>query len=99
MDDMAAVPGAGAGDSQAFRLLIGEPAVAAVLEELERVLLEVAAGPDVLDPTALEALQRRIDERGLLFKVRVIQSKIRERERRRCGSSTSCALPTLRAAG
>jgi hypothetical protein len=59
----------------------GEPAVAAVLEELERVLLEVAAGPDVLSPTALEALQRRIDERGLLFKVRIIQSEIRERER------------------
>jgi hypothetical protein len=59
----------------------GEPAVAAVLDELERVLLEVAAGPEVLGPTALEALQRRIDERGLLFKVRIIQSEIRERER------------------
>jgi hypothetical protein len=59
----------------------GEPAVAAVLEELERVLVEVAAGPDALAPADLAELQRRIESRGLLFRVRVIQSQVRERER------------------
>jgi hypothetical protein len=50
----------------------GDPALAAVLEELERVLLEVAAGPDALQPADLEKLQQRIESRGLLFKVRVV---------------------------
>ena len=50
----------------------GDPALAAVLEELERVLVEVAAGPDALQPADLEKLQQRIESRGLLFRVRVI---------------------------
>lgn len=59
----------------------GEPALAAVLEELERVLVEVAAGPDALTPGDLAELQRRIESRGLLFRVRVIGSQVREREK------------------
>jgi hypothetical protein len=53
----------------------------AVLEELERVLVEVAAGPDALAPQDVAELQRRIEARGLLFKVRVVGSQVRERER------------------
>jgi hypothetical protein len=59
----------------------GELALAAVLEELERVLVEVAAGPDALTPGDLAELQRRIESRGLLFRVRVIGSHVREREK------------------
>jgi len=59
----------------------GEPALAAVLEELERVLVEVAAGPDAITPKDLAELQRRIESRGLLFRVRVIGSQVREREK------------------
>jgi hypothetical protein len=59
----------------------GEQALAAVLEELERVLVEVAAGPDALTPGDLAELQRRIESRGLLFRVRVIGSQVREREK------------------
>jgi hypothetical protein len=59
----------------------GEPALAGVLDELERVLVEVAAGPDALAPLDLAELQRRIDSRGLLFRVRVIGSQVREREK------------------
>jgi len=59
----------------------GEPALAAVLEEPERVLLEVAAGPEALAPRDLAELQRRIESRGLLFKVRVIETQVREREK------------------
>ena len=61
----------------------GDPALAAVLEELERVLQEVAAGPDSLRPTDLAKLQQRIEARGLLFKVRVVSSQVRERETQR----------------
>jgi hypothetical protein len=59
----------------------GERALAAVLEELERVLIEVAAGPEHLSPTDVTELQRRIEARGLLFKIRVVGSQVREREK------------------
>jgi hypothetical protein len=59
----------------------GEPALAAMLDELERVLVEVAAGPERLSPAALGELQRRIESRGLLFKIRVVGSQVREREK------------------
>jgi len=61
----------------------GDPALAAVLEELERVLMEVAAGPDALQPADLATLQQRIESRGLLFKVRVVGTQVRERETER----------------
>ena len=61
----------------------GDPALAAVLEELERVLVEVAAGPEALQPADLEKLQQRIESRGLLFKVRVVGTQVRERETER----------------
>ena len=60
----------------------GEPGVASVLDELERLLMEVAHGPDTLDAEALARLQRRIESRGLLFKVRVLESRMRSREKR-----------------
>ena len=59
----------------------GEPGVARVLEELERVLVEVANGPPELGPEETLALRRRIESQGVLFKVRVIGSQIRERQR------------------
>lgn len=59
----------------------GEPGMARVLEELERVLLELASGPSELGPEDLETLRRRIESQGVLFKVRVIGSQIRERRK------------------
>jgi len=54
--------------------------VASVLDELERVLVEVANAPDRLSPVETKELARRIESRGLLFKVRVIGSRVKERE-------------------
>jgi hypothetical protein len=59
----------------------GDAGVASVLEELERVLIEVANGPSELGPHDLAALRRRIESQGVLFRVRVIGSQIREREK------------------
>ena len=47
---------------------------------LERVLLEIARSPSAISSAELAALQRRIESRGILFKVRVIGSQMRERE-------------------
>jgi hypothetical protein len=57
----------------------GDTALSSALEELERVLLEVAAGPDQLPAADLAELQRRIESRGILFKVRVLGSRVRSR--------------------
>lgn len=58
----------------------GDRAVATVLEELERLLLDVAHGPSQLSPEDVATLRHRIETKGVLFKVRVIGSNIRERE-------------------
>jgi hypothetical protein len=58
----------------------GEPGVASVLDEIERVLLEVAHGPAQLDPQARAQLRRRLESGDILFKVRVLESTIRSKE-------------------
>jgi hypothetical protein len=57
----------------------GDRAVASVLEELERLLLDVAHGPAELSPEDLATLRHRIETKGVLFKVRIIGSNMRER--------------------
>jgi hypothetical protein len=59
----------------------GDDATGAVLDELERVLVEIANTPQDATKDDLEALRARIAARGVLFKVRVVRSEMRERER------------------
>jgi hypothetical protein len=59
----------------------GNMALATVLDELERVLVELSASPDALSAVDLERMRQRIESRGLLFKVRVLSSEIRERQK------------------
>jgi hypothetical protein len=61
----------------------GERAVSDLLDELERVLVDVAASPERLTSDQLDEVRRRIESRGLLFKVRVVSSEVRERQRER----------------
>jgi hypothetical protein len=58
----------------------GDNAVAGVLDDLERVLLEIAHSPSEMTNQQLEQLRQEIRERGLLFKVRVVGSQVRQRE-------------------
>ena len=57
----------------------GDAGVASVLEELERVLVEVAHQPKDASEKDIDRIRRRIEDRGILFKVRVIESQVRER--------------------
>jgi len=59
----------------------GEAGVADVLDDLERTLLEIAHSPEDATPVQLKTLQKHIESRGLLFKVRVIGSRVRERQK------------------
>jgi hypothetical protein len=59
----------------------GDTAMASTLDELERVLLEIANSPDKITPAQFESLQKRIESRGILFKVRVVHQDVREKEK------------------
>jgi hypothetical protein len=67
----------------------GDGSTGDVLDELERVLLEIANTPDDATRAELDALRARIASRGLLFKVRVVHSEMRERERQAVSGSQS----------
>jgi len=60
----------------------GDAGVAGVLDDLERVLAEFANGPERLSARQLEDLRARIEARGLLFKVKVVEGQVRARARR-----------------
>jgi hypothetical protein len=60
----------------------GETAVASVLDDLERVLVEIANGPDTLSPQEVKDLRDRIESKGILFKVKVLGSQVQDREKK-----------------
>ncbi|MBV9085724.1 MAG: hypothetical protein JOZ62_23875 [Acidobacteriaceae bacterium] len=60
----------------------GDSAHAALLDELERILLNIANGPSEMSAADLAALQRRIESEGLLFKVRISSADTRETGRK-----------------
>jgi hypothetical protein len=71
-------------DNRLYRLAAeqtGDAAVTDLLDEIERILTEIAASPERLSSEELAAMRRRIEARDLLFKVRVVSSEVRERQR------------------
>jgi anti-sigma factor RsiW len=52
-----------------------------VLDDLERVLVDIAASPDVVSAADMDQVRQHIESNGLLFKVRVLSSEVRERQR------------------
>ncbi len=58
----------------------GDSRVAGVLDDLDRVLLEIAHAPSRLSPEDLEQLRQRLQAEGILFKIRVLGSNVRNQE-------------------
>jgi hypothetical protein len=54
--------------------------MAAVLDELERTLLEIEHAPSRMSPGELSDLRLRLQAEGLLFKLRVLASTVQDRE-------------------
>jgi len=48
--------------------------------ELERALLDIANSPGEVTPAQFEAIRKRIEAQGLLFKVRVVKQGLEERK-------------------
>lgn len=77
------------GDSRLYRQtanLAGDTQMAAVLDEVERVLLELARSSEDPGSTDLQWLRDRIESRDLLFKVSVIEGRARRSETAGSGS-------------
>jgi len=60
----------------------GDTAMAGTLDELERVLLDVANSPDEVTPAQFDAIRNRIEAQGILFKVRVVRQGLDEQKRK-----------------
>jgi hypothetical protein len=60
---------------------VGERSVAAVLDDLERALIEIVHSPARATSADLEQMRRRIDAASLLFKVRVLSGELQQRGR------------------
>jgi hypothetical protein len=67
----------------------GQLALANVLEDLERVLLDVARGPRDLSPEQMAVLRARVDEQELVFKVRILEARLRDLGNRPAGGGGS----------
>ena len=59
----------------------GDVTLSELLDEIERVLTEVAATPETGSSRDLADVRRRIESRDLLFKVRIVSSESRERQK------------------
>jgi len=56
----------------------GQEALAGVLDDLERVLLDVAHAPEKLSDREMSGLRARVDDQELLFKLRVLGERLRQ---------------------
>lgn len=54
----------------------GEESVATLLDELEPVLLQIAHAPEDMTAEELRTLQKRVEAKGLVFKLRVVRADV-----------------------
>jgi hypothetical protein len=74
---------------------VGDPQIAQVLDDLGRVLAEVANGPEEITPRDLQEIRSRIQSQGLLFKIRVVNSEVGSRIRRQQETSSNNGVTKL----
>jgi hypothetical protein len=58
----------------------GNTSVSGILDELERLLLDIAHAPSRLSPAELEKFRARLTAESILFKIRVVNSNVRSQE-------------------
>ena len=60
--------------------LTGDTRITGVLDELERVLVDITHAPSNMTPSQLDELRQRLEAQGILFKIRVLGSNVRNQE-------------------
>jgi hypothetical protein len=58
----------------------GDNAMAGVLDDLERVLVDISHEPAQMAPQELENLQKRMESAGILFKIRVLGTNVKQKQ-------------------
>jgi hypothetical protein len=58
----------------------GDTRIAALLDELERVLVDIRNSPSEVTPQELEGFRKRLESDGILFKIRVLGNNVRNQE-------------------
>ena len=76
-------------------VVINEPAVAAVLEEVERVLLDVVHQPSTATAADLNDIRHRIESASLLFKLRVMANELQHRLEESSSRATAASPSTI----
>jgi hypothetical protein len=61
----------------------GDRALASTLDQLERVLVDIAHSPQQVTAAQLQSIRDRIEANGILFKVRVVGNDLRDRQKSR----------------
>jgi hypothetical protein len=61
---------------------VGDTEFTGLLDELGRVLTDIANGPSDLSSAELEQIQHRIESRGLIFKIRVVGNNLQQKGNR-----------------
>ena len=70
-------------DNRLYRqtaLQLEDAQVATLLDQLERLLVDLSHHPAVISPRDLEEIRTQIGPDGLLFKVRITGSEVRSRQ-------------------
>jgi hypothetical protein len=68
---------------------VGDAGIAALLDELERVLLQVGHQPSSITAGDLKEIQDSIQSQGILFKVRVVRANVRKEAAQRPRTTSS----------
>jgi hypothetical protein len=58
----------------------GDSRITSVLDELEPLLLDIAHAPSRMSPAELQSLRQRLEAEGILFKIRVLGSNVRNQD-------------------
>jgi len=66
----------------------GDTRIAALLDELERVLVDIRNSPSEVTPQELEGFRKRLESDGILFKIRVLGSDVRNQEQQPAAPAT-----------
>ena len=68
---------------------VGDTSIVNLLDDLERVLLQVGHQPSSITAGELKKIQDSIQSQGILFKVRVVRSNVREQSAQRPRTASS----------
>ena len=58
----------------------GDTQISGVLDELERVLVDITHAPSNISPQQLQELRQRLEAEGIIFKIRVLGSNVRNQD-------------------